>query len=397
MFTRLLLTLAAIVAFGLTTVMAQDAPAGECITDFDANTDYFPEKSEVEFATGFEIEYHNSYKLVTVTRPFLGATPEQGFQYVLIPCGAPTPDGYDDAQVIEIGAQRVVVMSTTILPHFVTLDILDRLMGVDSGFYINTPEIYEMAQQGDLIEVGFGGDVNVEVVLDAETDLVMTYTGGYADFDAHPKLLEAGIPVAINAEYAETGPLARAEWIKFTAAFFDKEAEANAYFSAVAAEYQALQALTADLSDEDKPIALWNSFSSYIDAWAIPGAETYSGILLADAGARIALGDLAPAESVEVSLEVIVDGALDAEVWFPGVFGIAGLPDLLATEPRYADFATFQSGAVWNVDGRTNPNGGVDYFENGVNEPHIILADMIAILHPDLLPDHAPVYFRKLE
>jgi iron complex transport system substrate-binding protein len=251
-----------------------------------------------------------------------------------------------------------------------------------------------MAQQGDLIEVGFGGDVNVEVVLDAETDLVMTYTGGYADFDAHPKLLEAGIPVAINAEYAETGPLARAEWIKFTAAFFDKEAEANAYFSTVSGEYLALKALTATMTDDQKPVALWNSFSSYIDAWAIPGPETYSGILLADAGARVALGDIAPAE---VSLEVVVDGALDADIWFPGVFGVAGLADLLATEPRYADFAAFQSGAVWNVDGRTNPNGGVDYFENGVNEPHIVLADLIAILHPELFSYYKPVYFRKLE
>ena len=60
----------------LTSVSAQEAalanPA-ECVTDYDAEVDYFPAKAEVEFAEGFTVEYFLNYKVVTVTRPFPGA------------------------------------------------------------------------------------------------------------------------------------------------------------------------------------------------------------------------------------------------------------------------------------------------------------------------------------
>ena len=37
-----------------------------------------------------------------------------------------------------------------------------------------------------------------------------------------------------------------------------------------------------------------------------------------------------------------------------------------------------------------------DYFGDAVMEPHIILADLISIFHPDYVPNHTPKYFHDL-
>ncbi|MDH7483966.1 MAG: ABC transporter substrate-binding protein, partial [Spirochaetales bacterium] len=55
-----------------------------------------------------------------------------------------------------------------------------------------------------------------------------------------------------------------------------------------------------------------------------------------------------------------------------------------------------QKGAVWNNDLRMSPGGGNDYFESAVLQPQLVLADLIAILHPELMPGHRFVYYRKI-
>ncbi len=85
-----------------------------CVSSYDANVDYFPAKSEVEYAEGFTIEYFNNYKVISVTRPWVGsATP---FTYALVQCGTPTPETGTFDAVIEVPIKRIVSMSTTYLP-----------------------------------------------------------------------------------------------------------------------------------------------------------------------------------------------------------------------------------------------------------------------------------------
>ncbi len=394
---KLFFVLLVLLVTGIVPAAAQDANPAECVETFDAEADYFPAKAEIEYAEGFTVEYFGSYKVVTVTRPYLGAPESEAFRYVLVQCGTPAPNGFDDVPVIEVPIDSAISLSTTQLPHFTTLGILDALVGIDSGFYVSTPEILEKYEAGELAEVGFGSEVNAEVAINTGADIAFGYASGVPDYDAYPKLEEAGLQSAINAEYAEFGPLARAEWIKFTAAFFNKEAEAQAYFDAVAEEYEALAALTADLTPDERPDVLWNSYSSFIEAWAIPGAQTYVGVILNDAGADVVLGDHAPESSVNLPFEMVYESGVEADIWIPVLFGVGTLEEFAGLDERYTDFAAFQTGRVYNTDGRVNANGGNDYFENGVNEPHIVLADLIWITHPELLPDHEAVYLRKLE
>jgi iron complex transport system substrate-binding protein len=395
---KVALLLLVLALFSVGSAWAQ-APA-ECVTDYDATVDYFPNKAVVDYATGFTLTYHNSYKVLEVLAPFPGSTPDDGFTYVLVQCGTPAPEGFDGALFVEIPTGRVMTMSTTFLPHLTELGLLDSLVGVDSILYTSTPEVIAKHDAGELVEIGFGSGVNVELVLDAEPDLVLVNASGNPQYDAHPVLLEAGIAVAVIADYVENTPLGQAEWVKFTAAFFNADGEAQALFARKADAYNALVALTSTLPAEARRSVLWDSFSSWSGAWLVPGAQTYVAQFMRDAGVNLILGDAPEVQtsngSVPFDFESVYEAGLEADVWIPGSFGVNTLADLLAQDERYADFTAFQNGNVITNGGRVNANGGNDYYENGVNNPQDLLADFIALVYPELLPDHVPTYFVRL-
>ena len=223
------------------------APAGNltdgCVEQYEAGIDYFPDKADLAYATNLTIDYFDHYKVLTVVQPYPGAA--EALQYVLVQCGTPAPDGFEGALVIEVPTGRFISMSTTYLPYLVALGQLDRLVGVDSFNFVTSAEVRALIDAGALSEVASGGQLNVEAVLDAEPDMVMTFGTGSPEFDAAPRLLEVGVPAVYSGDFLETDPLGRTEWVHFIAAFFNAEAAAATWFDGVAAEYETLRALAA--------------------------------------------------------------------------------------------------------------------------------------------------------
>ncbi|MEZ4714070.1 MAG: ABC transporter substrate-binding protein [Caldilineaceae bacterium] len=361
-----------------------------CIEGFDESIDYFPEKVELTHTDGFAVDYHNSYKVVTIATPWPGA--ESPLEYLLVQCGAPAPAGYDDTQIIEVPVQHIATMSTSYLPFLANLGVLDRLVAVDDATYVNNPTVVEMANAGAIAQIGYGAGVNVEQLLELAPDIVMTYGSGSPDYDAHPVLLNAGLHAVVNAEWLEASPLGRAEWGKFIALFFNKEAEAQAQFAETAQRYEELAAQAAAVAD--KPTVLTDS--EYQGSWYVAGGQSFTAQLLADAGASYLWQDDESAGSVGLSFEAVYDAAADADFWVNVGF-INSLAELEATDARYAEFAPFQNDAVWNNNKKQNANGGNDYYESAVAQPDVVLADLISIFHPELLPDHETVYYQKLQ
>lgn len=361
-----------------------------CVTEYSEGIDYFPEKTVLTHTSSFTVEYFNNYKVVTVLTPFSGA--EEPVQYVLVQCGTPVPEGFDNATTVEVPINSFVAMSTIYLPALEILGELDSLVGVDSSLFTTNETVLGMVEAGTVTEIGGGADVNVETAVDLDPDLIMTYASGFADFDAHPKLQEAGLSVALNAELLETSPLGRAEWIDFIALFYNKEATAEAWFAEMSSDYEALTAMTADITE--RPTVF--SSTPFDGTWYMPGGNSYVAQLLADAGADYLWADDESTGTLFLDFETVFDQAAEADYWVNlGSFG--SLADLAAADERYAEFAAFENGRVFNYDVRTNENGGNDYFESGVVFPNVVLADLIKIFHPELLPDHEFVYYRPLE
>jgi iron complex transport system substrate-binding protein len=361
-----------------------------CVETYDESVDYFPQKTAVAHADGFTIDYFNNYKVVTVAAPWLGA--EDSAVYVLVQCGTPNPPGYDDAVVLDVPISRFVSMSTTYLPYLDAFGLLDSLVGVDFGSFAYNATVQEKLAAGELVEIGSGATVNVEAALELNPDVIMTSASGSADFDTHPKLQEVGLTVVLNADYLDVTPLGRAEWGKFIAAFYNEEAQADALFNDVVTEYEALAALTADVTE--RPTVFANT--PFEGTWYMPGGQSYTAQLFETAGADYLWGEDQATGTLFLDFESVFDQAAGGDYWLNLGF-VSALADLEATDERFADFAAFQNGSTYNYDLRTNEFGGNDFFESAAANPQLVLADLIKIFHPDLLPDHAFVYYRIVE
>ncbi|RLT40787.1 MAG: ABC transporter substrate-binding protein [Chloroflexi bacterium] len=362
-----------------------------CVENYDPSIDYFPQKTEVTHSDSFAVEYHNHYKIVTVNNPWQGA--QESFQYILVQCGTPVPDGIEGA-VIQVPVTSIVALSTTYLPHLVSLGLTDRLVGLDSLLWTTTPEIVARIEAGELAEVGSGSAVNVEQLLEMEPGLVMAYGIGVPEYDAHPLLIEAGIPVALNGDFVEQDPLGRTEWMKFIAFFFNKEGEADTLFKGTVDSYTATAALAAGVTS--RPTVFLSSV--YDGTWWMPGGDSFTARLLADAGADYLWADSADVGSDPVDFETVFEKAGNADFWLNPDNAFWNTPaDVLQSDERYSEFAAVAAGQLYNNNAQVSANGGNAFYESGAAHPEVVLMDLVKILHPDLLPDHELVYYKVVE
>lgn len=382
----------------LVTTGCQQAPSisptsesSVCVTDYQPDKDYFPDKVQPAYSSGFSVDYYNHYKVVTVTQPWKAA--DETFEYVLVQCGTPTPDGFEDAQVIQVPIRTVATLSTTYLPHLELLGQVEALVGMDNFNFVYAPAMRQKIEQGELIEFGSGKALDIERLLVAEPDLVMAYGTGDPDSDSYGRIIQAGLPVALVGEYVETSPLGRAEWLIFTALFFNQEAEAQAIFTDIATEYEALVELTAPLAERP---TVFTGFS-YEGTWYMSGGQSYAAQLLKDAGADYLWADNDATVTIPLDFESVFDRAAAADVWVNVSQDWLSYGDAIATDPRYGKFDAFKQNNVFNNNVRMNDSGGNDYWESGAVNPHLILADLVKIFHPELLPDHELVYYQPLE
>ena len=344
----------------------------------------------IDYAKNFTLEYKEGYKLLTVLMPWAGAT--ESIQYALVPKGQAEPGGIGDTLIVHTPVESFVSLSTTYLPFLEQIDELSSLVAVDSGAYIYNAEVQNWLKAGAVAEVGSGAVINIESLIDLNPDLIMTSASGFAEYDSHPQLLEAGLKVVINSDYLEQDPLGRAEWGKFIAAFFEKEAEADRLFDEMVARYQQAKALTSNLPTR---VTVFTN-TAYEGTWYMPGGESYIAILLADAGADYLFKDIEGSGAQPLDFEVVLERAKDADYWI-NVGALSELSALAAMDARYADFRAFQEGKVYTYSKRMNASGAVDYFESGAAAPDVILMDLIKAFYPDLLPEHEFFYYQALQ
>lgn len=343
------------------------------------------------YATGFTIEEHEGFTVVTVTNPWQGATPDDELRYVLYRRGTALPTGYDDALAVAVPVHRVITMSTTFLPHLEQLGELDTLVGHDALAWVYSPDVRARAAAGQIVEVGSGSMVDVERVLELQPDIIFANSYG-GEWDAQPALERAGLPVAISGDWVEQSPLGRAEWLLFTALFLDKLDEAQAIITGVAQEYESLRQLAA--SAGNRPSVLINA--PYQGTWSVAGGDSYAARLIRDAGGDYLWKEDHTVGAIFLDFESVFAQAADADVWInPGTW--TSLNDGRAADSRFTRFQSFASGRVYNSNARVSAGGGIDYFESGAASPQVVLEDLIWVFHPELVPGYEPFYYQKLK
>ncbi len=361
-----------------------------CVQNYDANRDYFPDKITVTRAKGFSVEYHNNYKVITINSPWKDA--KTGFKYILVQCGTPAPKNIDSAQVINIPVNSVISLSTTHLPHLAKLGVVDKLLAVSDTKTVNTSEVVEKIKTGKIANVGSNASINIEKILELNPELITTYGTGDANNDSYPKLLEAGLKVAINAEYMEDSPLGRSEWLKFTALFFNHDKKAEQIFGEVAKKYEEVASKGKAVKTRPSVFVGFN----FKGTWYMPGGKSYAAQYLEDAGASYLWSNDKSTGSLPLSFEAIIERASDADYWLNFSQKWKEKKEILAEDSRYGDFKAVKNGNLYNNNLRVNENGGNDYWEGGISNPDVVLSDLIKIFHPDILPQHQLVFYRRV-
>jgi iron complex transport system substrate-binding protein len=371
---------------------AQQFDANGCATSFDPSADYFAARSTVDYAENFSVEYFGHYKLVTVAQPSPGAPSET---YVLVQCGTPAPElgpGLANAPRITVPVRSLFAGSTSQSPSLVVVDAVSAVTGVSRKDFIATPELAAHVEDPSVVEYERSGIINIEAVIAAAPDLIISAGGGEAELR---RIASAGIPVASFADWLESSPLGRAEWLKFTGLFFNAEAKANAAFAEIAEKYQAAHALVADIPEENRPFVL--SGAAFGGTFFAAGGKSFLARLIEDAGGRYVFADNASTGSFQVpDLELLLVNARKAKAWIQASVEYRTLADIEADDPRLAALPAAQSGQVFMPDALKGPNGGVQLFELGSMRPDMVLMDLISILHPDKTPGYVPVFNRQL-
>lgn len=343
----------------------------------------------LQYANGFSVRVEDKLKWVEVLRPYQGAA--TGYKYLLIPWGEDIPAISPDVKVVRVPLRSIVCTSTSHLPLLEYLGEANKLVGFPATDYISSEKIRARVDSGKVLDIGVDKSMNVEQVANLHPDLVMGYSMS-ADYGQFRKMEALGVPVVLNAEYLERHPLGRAEWIKFMALFFDKEAVADSVFKAIEKEYVDTRQRADNTSS--RPTVL--SGIVYGDAWFMPGGQNHQAQLLRDAGCQYLWEADSSTGFLELGFESVYEKAHDADLWV-GVGSYSSLRELGDADHRYQRFKPFRQMTVYSYDARKGARGGSVYLELGYLRPDIVLKDLVHIAHPEQLPGYTPYFHRKLE
>ena len=362
-------------------------------------------------------------------------------RYILIPKGE---EG--DKTVARLALQRTSGMGCTtdtvrtpversavfIAPHcqlMYELGCQQAIRGVCDLNYINIPDVRKRAAsagkassgnasaQNSIVDCGssMAPDIERIIALKPEAILVSPFenSGGYGKLD------KLRIPLIEAADYMESSPLGRAEWMKFYGMLFGKDknisttaagkaSEATAGKASEATAGKASEATAGKASEATLPASCElraDSLFAQIEkeylklkaeagklpkglsilterktgnVWYVPGGQSTIGILLKDANARYIFSDDKHSGSLPMSPEQILAKGNQVDVWAFKYFGGAPLSQvqLLQEYDGYKALAAFNRGNIYQVDTSTVP-----YFELTSFHPELLLREFIILAH----------------
>ena len=340
---------------------------------------------KLSYAEGFSIRYFPHYKEVIVYSPWVKGTVYARY-YLVKDAQTKTPA---NGVKVQIPLQTLAATSVT---HFEFLSLLGELQsvtGVCSPTIIYNKEINQRVGARQIADLGDAFNINVEKTLQLKPGAVMM--SGYNQNDPYAqRVSQAGIPVLFNNEWMETSLLARAEWIKFVAAFYDKEKQAESIFAGVDIRYNEIKNKAATIKSKPNIMA----GSNFRGTWYMPGGRSFMGRLFADAGAQYFYANDTTSGSLPLNVETVLKNFSQTDLWLNCNFN--SIADLVEADSKHAFFNPVKTAEVYNFNKRLLPSTANDFWESAVARPDLLLSDVISILHPELLPGYRLVYAQKL-
>jgi len=339
--------------------------------------------AEIQYAHGFSINYHENYTEMSVKNPW--DTAKILHNYILIDKTKSQPENLPEGTVIKIPVKNIACLYSIDASIIHNLGDEHKVKAIAETKYVKIPYLVNGLKEGKIADIGQATALNIERLMDISPDIIIVspFQGmGYGNLEA------TGIAIVENAAYMENTPLGRAEWIRFIAAFLQKDKEAEIIMSDIAERYTQLveKAKTVDF----RPRVFCEK--KYGQVWWVPGGNSYMAHFLQDAGADYIWKDSPATGSLELSFETIYDKAENADYWIIRSNHNITYIDLKKEFEPYSYFKAWKEKQV--VVSNTVEN---DYYETGVMNPDLVLNDLIHIFHPELgIQEREKTFFKMI-
>ena len=285
----------------------------------------------------------------------------------------------------EEGFGSVICFSSTQWSVFIELGEVGRVKGILEGRNIHNPVMKDLLAEGTVKDVGTETAKNMEMMIQMHPDVILY--SPYFDGNQDP-LKVTGAMLFPFADYLETTPLGRAEWIRIVGMMTGRRVDADAWFNDIEARYDALKDLCAEVPE--RPTVF--SDLPFNGQWYVAGGKSYIAQLFEDAGADYLWKDDPSTASFPLDSETILAKAKHADYW--RVVNSSSLPmtyeSLKCENSVYTLFDAYQSHHIIVCDIQET-----GYFETSQMEPDVLLADFIALFHPEVMAAYQPEYQTK--
>ena len=364
----------------------KQAPSGQVGVNESDSVEVMP----LEYAQGFRVKtLENGVKLVDVADP---QTDEDrmpvSYHFALVQKGteAEVPEGYTK---VEVPVERTLVMTMLQLSNFMALDALDMVKGITGTKNLFGKDIRQRVDDGRIVKIGMEGNFDTELILAANPEVIFISPFKRGGYDA---IKETGVTLVPHLGYKELHPLGQAEWVKYVGLFIGKEKEADVLFEEIRTRYNELKAKVESLDLKERPTVF--SGEMHGGNWFAVGGKNHLAQLFRDAGAEYILKD-DNTGGVPIEYEQMYALAANADYWrilnsYPGDFSYEALR---SSEPRNEHFKAFKEKHVIYCNMKKTP-----YYESSPVMPDVLLADLIAIFHPEVMDKgYQPRYYQLLK
>lgn len=383
-------------------------PGGNAQADNTPSCSAQADTLPLRYAENLSIIDYAGYSLVRLRNPW--DTAKLLHTYILVDKALPLPDGLPaGATVVRTPLDRALVYSAVHCSLLKELGALGSISGVCDLKYIRMPEIAEGHRNGTIADAGSSMDPDIERIIDLHPDAILLSpfenSGGYG------RVEKLNIPLIECADYMETSPLGRAEWMRFYGHLFGKQQQADSLFASVEQSYIALKEAAATLRESavspgkatvspQKPTATPQPAPPTVmcdlktsSTWYTPGGNSTIARLYADACADYIFREDTHSGSLAYSFEAIFERGQQADFWLirynqPTDKTYSELKEEFAP---YAGFRAFKERNIYGCN-----TGRVAFYEETPFHPDWFLKDLIKIFHSSMLEGYELKYYSKL-
>ena len=343
----------------------------------------------LKYASLLTVIEHDGYTVADICNPWKAG--KLLHRYYLVPRTSDVShqsSDFPDGTVIEVPVERAAVFTTVHCALLTELGLGHHIVGVADSKYIKVPYIQEQIKAGRIADCGNGLNPIVEKIMDVKPDVIMLSpfenSGGYG------KTEEIGIPLIECAEYMETSPLGRAEWMRFYGRLFGEADKADALFAAIDSSYTVLKQL-AEKTGKGRSVIIDKVTGS---VWYMPGGRSTIGQMLQDAGADYPWATDEQSGSLALPFETVLERGSEADVWMLRYSSDHDWDyrELLSGHHGYNQMKAFREKQVYGCNVEKS-----HFYEETPFHPDRLLSDFLQILHPDIIGLPELRYYKRMK